>query len=98
MQFLVLAYDAEDDGATDRRMKAREAHLATIEKYRKLGHMHMGAAIINDDGKMVGSCIICEFPSVEALDDWLAEEPYIKNKVWDEVGVSECKVGPSFLK
>lgn len=97
MQFLILAYDATDVKALERRMKAREAHLACIEKYRKNGHIHMGAAILDDEGKMVGSCIIAEFPSVEELDAWLAEEPYVVQKVWEEVGVSDCKVGPSFL-
>ena len=60
--------------------------------------MKMGVAILDDSGKPCGSCIICEFDSVEALDEWLAEDPYVKNKVWDEVGVSECKIAPSFVK
>ena len=98
MQFLILAYDASDVKALERRMAVREAHFTCIEKYRKLGHMHMGAAILDDEGKMVGSCIIAEFPSEKELDAWLAEEPYVTNKVWEEVGVSGCKIGPSFLK
>jgi uncharacterized protein len=96
MQFLIIAYDAEDKDAPKRRAAAREAHIATIAKYKKSGNMKMGVAILDDDGNPVGSCIVCEFPSVEALDGWLEEEPYIKQKVWDEVGVSECKIGPSF--
>jgi uncharacterized protein YciI len=98
MQFLLLAYDATDDDALNRRMAARQAHLDTIERYRLSGNMHMGAAICDDSGKMVGSCIVCEFPSREALDSWLATEPYVAQKVWDKVTVTEAKIGPSFLK
>lgn len=98
MQFLVLAHDATDKDALKRRMAAREAHLAIIEKYRKSGNMHMGAAICDEDGKMIGSCIVCEFPNRKALDKWLHAEPYITQKVWAKVNVSEAKIGPSFLK
>ena len=97
MQFLLTAYDATDEGALNRRMANREAHLATIERYRISGHMHMGAAICDEVGKMVGSCIVCEFPSRAEMDTWLAAEPYVTGKVWDKVSITECKIGPSFL-
>lgn len=98
MQFLLTAYDATDADALARRMANREAHLAVIDKYRNAGHMHMGAAICDEAGKMVGSCIICEFPSRVELDAWLAKEPYVVGKVWDNITITECKIGPSFLK
>ena len=98
MQFLLTAYDATDTDALARRMANREAHLATIERYRTSGNMHMGAAICDDSGKMVGSCIVCEFPSRAELDAWLASEPYITGNVWDRIEIKECKIGPSFLK
>ena len=96
MQFLILAYDASDDDALERRMAARAAHLATIEQYKASGNMHMGAAILDDAGKMVGSCIIVEFDTRAELDSWLANEPYVVNKVWGEITVSGCKISPVF--
>ena len=98
MQFLILAYDATDADALNRRMATREAHIATIDKYKARGHMHIGAARLDEAGKMIGSAIIAEFPSREALDAWLAEEPYVTGKVWGTVEVTECKVAPSFAK
>jgi len=98
MQFLLLAYDATDSDALTRRMANREAHLATIDRYRTAGNMHIGAAICDDAGKMIGSCIICEFPSRVELDIWLAEEPYLTGKVWERTEITECRIGPSFLK
>ena len=97
-QFLLTAYDATDADALTRRMANRDAHLATIERYRQGGNMHIGAAICDDGGKMIGSCIVCEFPSRAELDAWLAAEPYLTGKVWDNVTITECKIGPSFLK
>lgn len=98
MQFLILAYDATDAGALERRMKVREAHLATIARYQDKGHMHIGAAILDQNNKMIGSCIIAEFENRDALEVWLAEEPYLTGNVWDNVQVMPCKIGPSFLK
>ncbi len=98
MQFLLLAYDATDADAMNRRMKEREGHLATIARYQALGHMHMGAAILDEAGKMVGSCIVAEFPDRAGLDAWLAEEPYLTGKVWEKVEITPCRIGPSFLK
>jgi uncharacterized protein len=98
MQFLLLAYDATDADAINRRMKVREAHLACIARYQAQGHMHMGAAILDDSGKMIGSCLTVEFPDRAGLDKWLAEEPYLTGKVWDRVDIKPCKIGPSFLK
>ena len=98
MQFLILAYDATDADAINRRMAVREAHMATIARYKASGNMHIGAALLDDDGKMIGSCIIAEFPDRLGLDAWLAEEPYVTGKVWHEITVQTCKIAPSFQK
>lgn len=98
MQFLVLAYDATDAGAPERRMKMRDAHLATIARYKEKAHMHMGAAICDQNGRMIGSCIIAEFESREALEGWLVEEPYVTGNVWGNIQVMPCKIAPSFSK
>jgi len=98
MQFLVFATDATDDGALNRRMAARDEHVAMISAYREKGNMLIGAARLDDAGKMIGSTIICDFPTREDLDKWLEKEPYLQNNVWDEVKIEACAVGPSFLK
>lgn len=98
MQFLLIAYDATDAGALERRMKVREAHFATIKRYQDARHMHIGAAILDDTGKMIGSTIIAEFETRAGLDAWLAEEPYAVNNVWDKITITQCRIGPSFIK
>ncbi|HEY9778202.1 MAG TPA: YciI family protein [Planktothrix sp.] len=96
MQFLVIGYDGTDKEALERRMKARDAHLALGDKMRDEGNLLYAVAILDDDGKMVGSNVICEFESRTQLEDWLKEEPYMTGDVWQQVEIHNCKVGPSF--
>jgi len=98
MQFLVLGYDGSDEGALERRMTVREAHIALGDKMREQGTMLYGAAILDDHGKMIGSALICQFDSREQLDEWLKVEPYVTGNVWQTIDVRPCKVGPSFAK
>lgn len=98
MQYLVLAYDNNDDGASERRMQSREEHTKLISYYKEKGNMIMGAALLDDDGNMIGSTIIVDFPSEEDLHEWLEKEPYVLNDVWREANILPCAVAPSFLK
>lgn len=98
MQYLIVAYDAKDDGAMDRRMAAREAHLASVADYKAKGHIHMGAALLDGDGTMVGSTLIVEFESREACEEWLNSDPYVTGEVWDDIMIQPCKIAPSFQK
>lgn len=97
MQFVLIARDGTGPDAPQRRKAAREAHLRNIEENR--AHMLMGAATLDaPGGTMNGSVMVVDFPSREALDAWLAAEPYIVQKVWGDVTVLPCAVGPAFLK
>ena len=98
MQFLILAHDATDADALNRRMAVREAHLAVIARYKASGNMHMGAALLDDAGKMVGSVIDADFPTRAELNAWLAEEPFVAGKVWDKIDITPCKIAPPYLK
>jgi uncharacterized protein YciI len=97
MQFMVTGYDGKDPGALDRRMAAREAHLAMGKEMTDTGRWLYAAAILNEAGKMAGSLIICEFDSREALDkNWLEKEPYVLGKVWEKIEVKRAQVAPFF--
>jgi uncharacterized protein len=97
MQFLILAYDATDADALNRRMSVREAHMALVEKNKETGNARYGAAILDDAGKMIGSMMVVEYESRDALNAWLKEEPYISGKVWSDVIVLPCKIAPPFM-
>lgn len=96
MQFIVMGYDRTDDGALERRMATRDAHLKICAESVSNGTQLIGAAMMNDDGKMNGSCMIMNFDSRKDLDAWLSVEPYVTGKVWERVDVIECKVPDTF--
>ena len=95
-QFVIIAYDAKDEGAMARRMEAREAHTQAMAQARANGNMICGAALLDESGKMIGSNIIVNYPSRKELDSWLATEPYVVGKVWDDITVIPAKLGDSF--
>lgn len=98
MQFMVIGYDGTDEEALERRMRARPAHVALGDKMRDAGEMLMGAAILDESDKMIGSVLICDFESRAALENWLEAEPYVVGDVWRDIQVTPCRVGPSFVR
>lgn len=87
MDFLVIALDGADDGALDRRMAARDEHIAGIMKLKEQGHFIAGGAILDDDGKMIGSSVIVDFPDRESVEQRIAQDPYTKGGVWQDVTI-----------
>jgi uncharacterized protein YciI len=98
MRFIVIARDGTDEGALARRHAARDAHLALGDEGIARGEFLMAMALLNDDGQMVGSTMLVDFPDRAALDKWLEIEPYVTGGVWVDVEVQRVAVGPSFEK
>ncbi|MCF2527334.1 YciI family protein [Yinghuangia soli] len=96
MQFLLIAFDGVDEGAAGRRLAAREAHIELGDEMVAAGRMLFGTAILDDEGRMIGSMLVLDFPSRAELDAWFAVEPYVTGKVWERVDIRPCAVGPSF--
>lgn len=92
MQFLLIAYDGEDAGATDRRLKVREEHLRKIDDLKKTGEFLFGGAILDANEKMIGSMIVYEFPDRAALDSKLKDEPYITEGVWKKIEIKPFRL------
>ena len=93
-QFLVIAWDGTDGEAAARRAAARPAHLAVAAEMFADGRMKEGGAILNDDGTMIGSTCIVEFPNRARLDEWLATDPYVIGKVWQRIEVHAFRCAP----
>jgi len=94
MQFIVVAYDATDAGALERRSAVREAHLKSAKEMFDNGKWLYAVGILNDDRKAIGSMIICEFPSRKELEQWLKEEPYVTGNVWKTIDIKRAQVAP----
>jgi len=91
-QYLVTGYDYTDEGALDRRMAVRPHHLDAAKEHKENGSYIMGGAILNDDGKMIGSVMIFQFETEEQLEAWKKNEPYITQKIWETVDIKPFRV------
>lgn len=87
MEFLVIAMDGTDEGALDRRTSARKKHIAGIKALMDQGHFIAGGAILDDDDKMIGSTLILDFLDRESVELCIADDPYTKGNVWQDVSI-----------
>lgn len=90
MQFLIIGRDGDDKDAMNRRLAAREQHIALGEELIRKGNMWYGAAIVDEQGNMKGSTLFMDFDTEEGLNDWLKVEPYVTGSVWRDVEVITC--------
>lgn len=91
-QYLITAYDYTDTEALQRRLDVRPHHLDGARLLKDKGNFIKGGAMLNDEGKMIGSVMMMQFGTEEELHAWLQEEPYITQKVWETVDVKPFKV------
>ncbi len=48
--------------------------------------------LLDDEGKMKGSALIMDFESRKDLDEYIANEPYVVEKVWEKIVVEPINV------
>lgn len=97
MEFAIIAYDGTDEQALERRMAVREQHMVIAQRMRDTGRLIHGGAILDDEGRMIGSIAIAQFASRDELDTWLKTDPYIKGDVWRDIQVIPYKTAPPFM-
>jgi hypothetical protein len=91
-QYLILAQDRTDSEAQSRRLNARPFHLETIKSLKADGHFVIGGATLNERKEMNGSMMVVEFENEKLLHDWLDNDPYVIQSVWESVEVKPFKV------
>lgn len=77
-------------GMLEKRMEVRPRHLEGMKQLGK--HVICGGGLLDQEGKMKGSVLIVEFKDRGELDEYLASEPYIKERVWETVEIEEMNV------
>ena len=87
MLYVLHAYDYTDEGAYDRRLAVRQAHLDGVRGLKANGHFMLGGALLDPDGKMIGSMMVIDFNSMEQLNEWLPNDPYVVGRVWDRIDI-----------
>ncbi len=88
MQFLVRAYDGE--GMLAKRMEVRPRHLEGMQKISE--HIIVAGGLLDEEGKMKGSTLVLDYPDREALDAYIANEPYVVEHVWEKIYVEPLNV------
>jgi|GEM_PF-147634 len=88
MLFVVLGYDGTDSEALPRRMASRPAHLEFVKSLKEAGIFQYGGALLDEEGEMIGSMMILDYPSREALEaEFLPNEPYAIDGVWETIQI-----------
>ena len=88
MQFIITAYDGENMLAN--RMAVRPRHLEGMAALSS--HIVCAGGLLDEDGKPKESVLVVEFEDKEAVDDYLANEPYVLEHVWEKVVVEPMNV------
>ena len=88
MQYIITAYDGEN--MLEKRMEIRPRHLENMTKVK--GKVLCAGGILDEEGTMKGSMLVIDFAEKADLDDYLQNEPYIKEKVWEKVHVENMNV------
>ncbi len=92
MQFLVIGLDGTDNDAINRRLAARPRHIELGNELMKKGNFWFGAALTDEQGKMIGSVLIMNYANREELQAWLDIEPYMTEGVWVSTDIKICNV------
>ncbi len=88
MQCIVRAYDGE--GKLPKRMEVRPRHFENMERMKD--HVVCAGGMLDEFGKMIGSLLVMEFENREQLDDYLSNEPYVVERVWERIEVERMNV------
>jgi uncharacterized protein YciI len=92
MTFLVHAFDFTDAEALNRRLAARETHISGAKSMHEKGELVLAGAMLSPDEKMIGSVVIIEMESLEAVENWLRNEVYVQQNVWDKVNIYPMRI------
>ena len=88
MQFIITAHDGEN--MLEKRMAVRPRHLEGMAKLGK--HIVCAGGLLDDEGKPKGSVLVLDFEERAALDEYLKNEPYVTEHVWEKVEVESLNV------
>lgn len=87
MLYIVHAYDHTDAGALDRRLSVRPSHLDYVRELKDKGQFRLGGALLDTDGRMIGSMLLLDLETEAQLETYLKSDPYIVQGIWDKIDV-----------
>ncbi|WP_417721153.1 YciI family protein [Salipiger sp.] len=88
-QYALICRDAP--GVLERRMAARGAHMAGLKSEKSANRIVDGGAMLDAEGNMVGSVVLCQFDDRAGLDAYLDREIYARDGIWGDIEVIEMR-------
>lgn len=89
-QYALICRDAP--GALEQRMAARPDHLAGLKAEKAAGRIVDGGAMLDADGNMCGSVVLCQFEDRAGLDAYLEREIFAREGVWGDIEIVEMRL------
>lgn len=81
----------DHEGSLEKRLATRPQHLARLEQLNAEGRLIVAGAMPKDPSDpqagFYGSTIIVDFESRDALDAWIADEPFLKEGIYASIDV-----------
>ena len=71
-------------------MAVRPHHLEGMKLLGK--RVICAGGLLDEEGRMKGSALVMEFPDRAALDEYLRNEPYVVEGVWQKIEVETMNV------
>jgi len=91
-QFLVTLYDGIDAGASARRKATMPEHLDGLKYNVATGKLVFGGRIFDQSEGPVGSFFVADCADRAELDAMIANDPYTKANVWQQVEVKPVQL------
>jgi len=73
-------------------MNVRPDHFTGARELKANNNFIIGGAILDENGKMIGSMMVVQFETEDDLALWMQREPYINGNVWQSIEVKPFKV------
>ena len=81
----------DNEGTVEKRIATRPAHVARLEQLNDEGRLIVAGALPKDPNNpqagFYGSTIIVQFESREAVEAWVAEEPFLKEGIYSHIDI-----------
>lgn len=91
-QYLLVADDGDAPNALEKRMEVRPRHFEYARRMFAEGKILIGGAQLSEEGKMKGSAVVLQFEDETGLAEYLKNEPYIIEGVWDSYTITPLRV------
>ncbi len=86
-----IIYQEDREGAQQIRDATREAHLAYLAEHEDI--VFLGGALLADDARRIGSCLIVNLPDRASAERWSANEPFRKAGLFSSVKITRMRKG-----